>query len=236
MLLCIFEHLSGVGLMHAACVCKRWNQLCCSVRDNRNSRMYRFIIDEVLRKFHGSHWAVAGSASLWLYLFVNKRKPFWIPNDVDVWFLHDIDQGAPACFKLDQPRFPDLTAQPADVIPFNLHHDEIDGADPYISSQVIMRNGIKIHVVFSTSVYRCARVVQDFIECQFDMSFLQIAVRIDNVLSALAFDLSPESSHLPVYNWNRVLKYRERLGQKTMRRMALSFRAKQSTHFVLFKY
>jgi hypothetical protein len=72
----IMDHLSGLDLLHAALVCKAWSAAACSVRDTRNRRVYQIIVDEVLAEFSALYWTVAGSASLWLWLYVNGRHPF----------------------------------------------------------------------------------------------------------------------------------------------------------------
>jgi len=212
----IMDHLSGLDLLHAAVVCKAWSTAACSVRDTRNRRIYQIIVEEVLVKFSAMCWTVAGSASLWLWLYVNGRNPFWTPGDVDVWFI-----GRPGSQPIQdfytRPEFPDPDAQPADVLPFQLHSEQDDAVDTYRSYSMIYRRGMKIHYVLSPAAV--GRRPSGAPRCQFDFRFLQIAVSLSPDKQNLLFYFTSKGANMG-HIQNRIDKYSARLDSNTMSHMS----------------
>jgi hypothetical protein len=226
----IMAHLSGLDLLHAALVCKAWSAAACSARDTRNRWAYQIIVDEVLAKFSAVYWTVAGSASLWLWLYVNGRNPFWTPGDVDVWFI-----GQPGSRPLldfyDRSEFADPDAQPADVLPFQLRHAQDDAIDlpfhvrngpgaaagSYRSGSVIYRRGMGIHVLLSPGAV--GRSSSGTPRCQFDIRFLQIAVNLSPDKQQFLFYFTSQGSSVMVTQ-NRIDKYSARFDGDTWSRMS----------------
>jgi hypothetical protein len=215
----ILDHLSGINLLNAALVCKSWGNVARSICNLRNERVRRVIVDEVLAKFSPTCWAVAGSASLWLWLWVNGRNPFWTPGDVDVWYT-----GAPGSDVLrhffENSQFPDSDTQPPDVEPFQLQHGPSEEDDGYRSGSVIERRGMKIHTCCSPGTVR--RLPAGTVQCRFDLHFLQIAVNMYPA-GRLVFYFSRERTPVEAV-WSdhqRADKYAERIGRGVMADMGI---------------
>jgi len=206
----IMEFLSGLNLLNAACVNKKFNKAACLVRNARNRRVYEIITSEVLAKFSATCWAVAGSASLWLWLYVKGGNPFWTPNDIDVWYLIEPNQEDES-YLLDLytgPPFPGPGTQPSDVPPFQMN----SSLDEYRTDIIILRRGMKIQLLFSPSTVH--RHPSGRIKCAFDIGFLQIAVTT-NSLGQFVFHFSQLEIRRPILS-HRFAKYAARMDLSTM--------------------
>lgn len=104
----IFDRLDGINLLHIACTGKHWRDSACLVRDVRNKRAYSFLLEHVLLKFDCKHWTVAGSASLWLLLYMSGRNPVWTYDDGNVWYA--------GCAKLTHFHYPFTTVGNRNII------------------------------------------------------------------------------------------------------------------------
>ena len=173
-------------------------------------------IYEVLAQFSALYWTVAGSASLWLWLYVNGRNPFWTPGDVNVSYIGETGSDSSAPFRSLDPVFPDPDAQPKDVVPFQFSGNW----GPYFvcrRSAVIYRRGMKIDALFETSIV--GRRESGTPRCQFDFRFLQIAVNLSPDQQQFLSYFTSEGSR-EILTPCRINKYSARLEGETMSDMS----------------
>jgi hypothetical protein len=225
----IVELLEPPDLRQLTLVCKKWHAVIVWYFEARNTDFYKFLMTEVLQKFLPTYWALAGSAALWLLIFLKKKSLFWLPNDVDVFYI-----GFPLCAPLEDfdelGQWADSDAQPKDVIPFDLSHTDNYSSDRKNERKYSGRCNIKIQTIISPGLV--SRKDADILT-QFDLAFLNMAVQLNHDALTFWFSSQRKPSAYDVYDPKRVEKYKTRLSL-TFEQMLVSARYWQKVKKIVF--